>query len=96
LASLAFYLADAVISTEFSQVATAKCDAINYQLLLRLALLMEYRVAPSNLFLTAEWLFGGGLAGKAGLSRLGEGRSGICKFLVSFFLQRPIESVICN
>jgi len=34
---------------------------------------MEYRVAPSN-------LFGGGLAGKACLSRLGEGRgrSGIC------------------
>jgi hypothetical protein len=91
-------LADAVISTEFSQVATAKCDAINYQLLLRFALLMEYRVAPSNHFPATEWLFGGGLAGKACLSRLGEGRgrSGICKFLVSFVLQRPIESFICN
>ena len=53
-------------------------------------------MAPSN-------LFGGGLGGKACLSRLGarrggarlspegRGRSGICKFLVSFVLQRPIK-----
>jgi len=51
------------------------------------SILMEYRVAPSN-------LFGGGLAGKACLSRLGEGRgrSGVCKFLVSFVLERPIKA----
>ncbi len=44
---------------------------------------MEYRVAPLLLCEVARYvaranLFGGGLAGKACLSRLGEGRSGIC------------------
>ena len=51
------------------------------------ASLKEYRVAPSN-------LFGGGLGGKACLSRLGEGRGGVCKFLVSFVLQKSITSTI--
>ena len=56
-------------------------------------------MAPSN-------LFGGGLCGKACLSRLGarrggahrspegRGRSGVCKFLVSFVLQKSITSTI--
>jgi len=43
-----------------------------------------------------EGLCGGGLAGKAGLSRLGEGRgrSGICKFLIPFVLQRPVIRIL--
>ena len=43
-----------------------------------------------------EGLFGGGLAGKASLSHLGEGRgrSGICKFLISFVLQRPVIRIL--
>jgi len=66
---------------------------------LRFASLKEYRVALSNLIkprVAPSNLFGGGLGGKACLSRLGEGRgrSGVCKFLVSFVLQKSITSTI--